>query len=79
MLTLAEIHGQVITIVAISGGIFIAVISIILSNIRRVITTRAIEQSRRELAAYVAEGSISPDEAERLLKAGPAAARQGGC
>ncbi len=79
MLTLAEIQGEVITIIAISGGILIAIVSIILSNFRSLLTARSIEQSRRELAAYVAEGSISPDEAERLLKAGPSKARQGGC
>lgn len=29
------------------------------------------EQTRRELAAYVAEGSMTADEAERILKAAP--------
>lgn len=28
------------------------------------------EQTRREVAAYVAEGSMTPEDAERLLKAG---------
>ena len=30
-----------------------------------------LEESRREIAAYVAEGSISPDDAERLLHTDP--------
>lgn len=32
--------------------------------------TKQREQSRREIAAYVAEGSISPDDAVRMLAAG---------
>lgn len=32
---------------------------------------RQFEQSRREIAAYVAEGSISPEDAERILRNGP--------
>lgn len=77
MFTLAQ-TSEVIIIVAISVSAFIAVISIILANLRRVLIARTMEQTRRELAAYVAEGTITPDEAERLLKAGPHHARQGG-
>lgn len=36
---------------------------------------REIEQSRRELAAYVAEGTLSADDAERLLAPSPWFAR----
>lgn len=78
MLTLAAAE-EVIPVIVIGGGIFIAVISIVLGNIRGMLTARSVEQSRRELAAYVAEGTMTPDEAERLLKAGPTASRQGGC
>jgi len=28
------------------------------------------EQTRQELAAYVAEGSMTPEDAERIIKAG---------
>ena len=31
-------------------------------------TTRLEEQSRREIAAYIAEGSLTPDQGERLLR-----------
>lgn len=79
MLTLADIDNSVITIIAISVSGFIAIVSITFSALRRMVTARAVEQTRRELAAYVAEGTITPDEAERLLKAGPKHARQGGC
>lgn len=45
-------------------------VSVICSNWRKVSQTRALEESRREIAAYVAEGSISPADAERLIAAG---------
>jgi hypothetical protein len=34
-----------------------------------VLTTQAKERSRREIAAYIAEGSITPEQGERLVKA----------
>jgi hypothetical protein len=52
--------GCLIAIVAIGGGIS-----------QRKHERRQLEQSRRELAAYVAEGSMTPDDAVRLLNAGP--------
>ncbi|RMH24166.1 MAG: hypothetical protein D6692_13850 [Planctomycetota bacterium] len=32
--------------------------------------TRQREQTKREIAAYVAEGSMTPEQGERLLRAG---------
>jgi len=49
------------------GGCF--VISIIAKAITSIITSSARERSRREIAAYVAEGSISPEQGERLMSA----------
>jgi hypothetical protein len=34
-----------------------------------VFTTHARERSRREIAAYIAEGSLTPEQGERLMKA----------
>lgn len=34
-----------------------------------ILTTHSRERSRREIAAYVAEGSISPEQGERLVRA----------
>lgn len=39
-------------------------------TITKTANTKHREQSRREIAAYVAEGSISPDDAVRMLAAG---------
>lgn len=52
------------------GGL-IAIFAIIFSTIKKTAVTKQREQTRRELAAYVAEGSMTPDDAERLLKAEP--------
>ena len=45
------------------------VIGMIIKAITAVITNSARERSRREIAAYVAEGSITPEQGERLLAA----------
>ena len=44
-----------------------------------ILTTQARERSRREIAAYVAEGSLSPEQGERLVKADVNASRSRGC
>ena len=56
-----------IPLVAMTGGFGCAIISTIMCTIKKVTRSKAYEQSRREIAAYVAEGSMSPDEGERLL------------
>ena len=48
----------------------IAIVAILASTITKAYTTRQREQTRRELAAYVAEGTIDPDKAIALMKAG---------
>lgn len=59
-----------IPIISIIGGVAIAMTAIVNANNRRIAQTREREQSRRELAAYVAEGTISPEDAAKLLEAG---------
>ena len=60
------------------GNMHVVVISVIclaiLANsliraMTSILTTQAKERSRREIAAYVAEGSISPEQGERLVRA----------
>jgi hypothetical protein len=50
------------------GGI--AVTAIVAKSVRSVVTSNARERSRREIAAYIAEGSMTPEQGERLMKAG---------
>lgn len=69
-LFLAASNAEVIPVVAIVGGLLVALTSIIAGSIRRVYLSKDREQSRREIAAYVAEGSMSAEEGERLMNAG---------
>ena len=72
-LTLAsmeEAMGVMIPLVAVGGGLCVGMVSIISKAIRRTAESRHREESRREIAAYVAEGSMSPDDAYKILSAG---------
>lgn len=68
MLTLANLDSQLV-VFGVAG--VIAVVAILAGMIKSVIRTRAREQSRREIAAYIAEGSMTPEQGERLMKANP--------
>jgi len=70
-LTLGNDVVDIIPIVAIVGGISVALVSIICGTIRRSAESKAREESRREIAAYVAEGSITADDAFKLLTTNP--------
>jgi len=61
--------GEMIAVIAVVGGIGMVLVSIVSGTIRRVYQTRERERTKREVAAYVAEGSMTPDEGERLIKA----------
>lgn len=60
--------GLVIPILAIGGGFVVAIIAIVFGVISSILQTKAKEATKRELAAYVAEGSMGPEDAERILK-----------
>lgn len=47
----------------------VSVLGMLLKAITTVLTTSAREKSRREIAAYIAEGSIPADQGERLMRA----------
>lgn len=67
----------IIPVVAITGGILIAIIAIVFGAVRRMVMSSNLEKSRREIAAYIAEGSMSPEDGERLLNAGKGSDRCG--
>jgi hypothetical protein len=52
----------------IMGGI--AVLWLILSFVQKTVKMVTRERTRREIAAYIAEGSMTPEQGERLMKAG---------
>ncbi len=64
---LAMDDGEVTGLAIIVGGCIIIAVA---HSIRRVFEARARETTRREVAAYVAEGAIKPEDAARLLMAG---------
>lgn len=77
-LMLAFDSGDVIPILAVGGGLAFSLIWVITDYIYKLARTRAREQSRREIAAYVAEGTISPDDGVRLMEAGKSAEKKCG-
>lgn len=67
--TLAIQDGLLIPIVAIIGGLSLGGVAIVFGILSDIMKTKAREETKRELAAYIAEGSISPEDAERIVKA----------
>ncbi len=62
------------------GHMYVVVISLIclavlVSTLIRAVTSilsiQSRERSRREIAAYIAEGSLTPEQGERLMRADP--------
>ncbi len=51
------------------GGV-IAIVAIISCTVTKVAVSRSRERTRREIAAYVAEGTIDPDKGVEMMKAG---------
>lgn len=51
------------------GGV-IAIIAMLFGSVVSLNQTKEREKSRREIAAYIAEGSMTSEEGERLLNAG---------
>lgn len=47
----------------------IALAGIGFSTIKAIIVSSARERTRREIAAYIAEGSMTPEQGERLMRA----------
>lgn len=68
MFTLAEVETQTLFI-AVGGAV--AIVAIVAGSLNSMIKTRAREMSRREIAAYIAEGTMTAEQGERLMKAAP--------
>jgi hypothetical protein len=62
--------GEFIPVLAITFGCLTLMVAIIGGTIASVVRSRAREQTKREIAAYVAEGSLDPDKAVAMLNAG---------
>jgi hypothetical protein len=66
---LVESDSMVVLIVFAAGAI-ITVTAILAGIAKQILVGRTQERTRQEVAAYVAEGSMTADEGERLLNAG---------
>lgn len=66
LMMVARVGEEAIGMLAVGGGLVIAVFAMTIGYFK----SRHKELTRREIAAYVAEGSMTPEEGERLLKAG---------
>lgn len=53
---------------SIVGAVVVGIV--LIRSVSGVMRTSARERTRREIAAYIAEGSMSPEQGERLMKAG---------
>ncbi len=61
------LHEDVLIPGIVMGGV---VLIVAFNVVAGVLKTNARERSRREIAAYIAEGSMTPEQGERLMKAG---------
>lgn len=66
-----SIASQPVPVVAIIGGCSVGAAAVIGGLIVSAVRTSKIEASRREIAAYLAEGSISAEDADTLLRGLP--------
>ncbi len=53
-------------------GLIVTLVGIISVTVSGIMKSRSREQTRREIAAYVAEGTLDPDKAVEILNAGSA-------
>ncbi len=60
---------EFVMVMAVMGGL-VAIISIVVCNLRGFLERKEYERSRRDVAAYVAEGSMTPEQGERMLAVG---------
>lgn len=71
--TLATDTGEV----ALLGGLVLGLIAIVGSFITKIVMVRSHERTKREIAAYIAEGTMTPEDGERILKDGGSRWRMG--
>ena len=70
-LSLASISSsEMIPLVALGGGLCVVAIAIVAGTLNSISSRKQREESRREIATYVAEGSMTPENAERILESG---------
>ncbi|MBX3403651.1 MAG: hypothetical protein KF699_09615 [Phycisphaeraceae bacterium] len=61
------LRDDVLIPVIIAGSV---VLIVLFRSVVSMVSSVARERTRREIAAYIAEGSMTPEQGERLMKAG---------
>lgn len=56
----------------IAGAVLFGIIASVAHALSKTMVGLAREKTRREIAAYIAEGSMTPEQGERLLRGGSA-------
>jgi hypothetical protein len=62
------LRDDVLIPVLITAGVLLLVF---FKTVSTIVASVARERTRREIAAYIAEGSMTPEQGEKLMKAGP--------
>ena len=47
----------------------IAIVAIVVGGVKSMVSRTTRERTRREIAAYIAEGSMTPEQGERIIQA----------
>jgi hypothetical protein len=70
--TIAELiqKDELIPIIAVAGGLLVGALWIVMATAHAMVVATARERTKREMAAYVAEGTIDADKAIALINAG---------
>lgn len=63
------LRDEVLIPILITTGV---VLVVLFRSVVGIVASVSKERTRREIAAYIAEGSMTPEQGERLMKAGPA-------
>ncbi len=63
-------------VVVISLICLAVLVSTLIRSVTSIVSTQSRERSRREIAAYIAEGSLTPEQGERLMRADPNPSRR---
>ncbi len=69
--------GQAVGMITVAMVMAVPIVAIIAEAWKSASVSRDREQTRREIAAYVAEGTITPADAERILTATPSRREKG--
>ena len=71
--TFIEVLSNNEIVVVFGVGLIIAVVGIVFGSLCSIVRSVQREKTRREISAYIAEGSLTPEQGERILRAGKSA------